>query len=147
MLVTSRAALRVRAEHVFPVPPLSLPEPGDLTAATDSEAVRLFCDRAEAVQPDFRCDAGTADAIAAICRLLDGLPLAIELAAARIQLFDVHDLQARLEDRLDVLRGGARDLPERQQTLRDAITWSYDLLESARSATASASSRCSPTLG
>ena len=129
VLVTSRAALRVRAEQVFHVPPLSLPEPGDLTAAADSEAVRLFCDRAEAVQPDFRCDAGTVAAIAAICRLLDGLPLAIELAAARVPLFDVHDLLTRLEGRLDVLRGGARDLPERQQTLRDAIAWSYDLLE------------------
>ena len=97
-------------------------------AAGESEAVRLFCDRAAAVQPGFALDEDNADAIAAICRHLDGLPLAIELAAARVQLFDVDELRARLEDRLDVLRGGARDLPKRQQTLRDAIEWSYDLL-------------------
>jgi predicted ATPase len=130
VLVTSREALRVRGERVFPVPPLSLPDHGDAMSAGDSEAVRLFCDRAAAVQPDFRLSDDNAEAITAICRSLDGLPLAIELAAARIQLFDVNDLRVRLENRLDVLRGGARDLPERQQTLRDAITWSYDLLDS-----------------
>ncbi len=128
VVVTSREALRVRGEHVFQVPPLSLPESSDLEAAAASEAVRLFCVRAESVQADFRCDADTVEAITAITTLLDGLPLAIELAAARVQLFDVHDLQQRLEDCRDVLRGGARDLPERQQTLRDAIGWSYDLL-------------------
>jgi predicted ATPase len=129
VLVTSREALRIRGERVFPVPPLALPDTSDLDAAARSEAVRLFCDRAEAVQPGFRCEASTVEAITAICRLLDGLPLAIELAAARIQLFDVHDLRGRLEDRLDVLKGGARDLPKRQQALRDAIAWSYDLLD------------------
>jgi predicted ATPase len=128
VVVTSREALRVRGEHVFQVPPLSLPESSDLDAARASEAVRLFCARAESVQADFRCDADTVEAITAITNLLDGLPLAIELAAARVQLFDVHDLQTRLEDCRDVLRGGPRDLPERQQTLRDAIGWSYDLL-------------------
>jgi predicted ATPase len=130
VLATSREALRVRAEHTFTVPPLSLPSSDDPAVAAGSEAVRLFTERAEAVQPGFRFSEENAAAIAAICRLLDGLPLAIELAAARVQLFDVHDLQARLEDRLDVLRGGARDLPKRQQALRDAIAWSYDLLDS-----------------
>jgi predicted ATPase len=128
VLVTSREALRVRGERVFPVPPLSVPDEGDVASAGDSEAVRLFCERAAALQPSFGCNAETAEAITDICRRLDGLPLAIELAAARINLFDVHDLRARLEDRFDVLRGGARDLPQRQQTLRDAIAWSYDLL-------------------
>jgi predicted ATPase len=128
VVATSREALRVRGEHVFQVPPLSLPASSDLDAAAASEAVRLFCARAESVQADFRCDADTVEAITGITNLLDGLPLAIELAAARVQLFDVHDLRQRLEDCRDVLRGGARDLPERQQTLRDAIGWSYDLL-------------------
>ena len=128
ILVTSREALRVRGEHVYPVPPLSLPDGAPALTAGDSEAVRLFTDRAAAVQPGFRFGADNADAIIAICRLLDGLPLAIELAAARIRLFDVHDLRTRLEHRLDVLAGGPRDLPKRQQTLRDAINWSYDLL-------------------
>ncbi|MET0903754.1 MAG: DUF4062 domain-containing protein, partial [Acidimicrobiales bacterium] len=128
VLVTSREALRVRGERVFPVPPLTLPDLGDVRSAETSEAVRLFCDRAAAVQPGFRLTEANADAISAITHRLDGLPLAIELAAARVPLFDVHELRKRLEDRVDVLRGGARDLPKRQQTLRDAITWSYDLL-------------------
>jgi predicted ATPase len=128
VLVTSREALRVRGERVFPVPPLSLPDPSDGVSAGDAEAVRLFCDRAAAVQPGFQLSEDNAEAITAICRRLDGLPLAIELAAARVQLFDVDDLRTRLDDQLDVLRSGARDLPKRQQTLRDAITWSYDLL-------------------
>ena len=128
LLVTSREALHVRGERIFPVPPLSLPAEDDLLAAGESEAVRLFCDRAAAVLPGFALDDANAGAISAICRRLDGLPLAIELAAARVQLFDVDELRARLEDRLEVLRGGARDLPERQRTLRDAIEWSYDLL-------------------
>jgi predicted ATPase len=128
VLVTSREALHVRGERVFPVPPLSLPDLDDVRSAAGSEAVRLFCDRAGAVEPGFRLDDGNAEAITAICRRLDGLPLAIELAAARVPLFDVNDLRMRLEECFDVLRGGARDLPKRQQTLRDAITWSYDLL-------------------
>jgi predicted ATPase len=128
VLATSREALRVRGEQVFPVPPLSLPDLGDVDGAGDSEAVRLFCDRAAAVQPGFQLTEDNAEAVIAITRRLDGLPLAIELAAARVPLFDVHELRARLEDRIDVLRGGPRDLPKRQQTLRDAITWSFDLL-------------------
>jgi len=128
ILVTSREALHVRGERVFPVPPLSLPEHSDAISAGHSEAVRLFCDRASGVQPEFRFNQDNAGAVAAVCRHLDGLPLAIELAAARIRLFDINDLLVRLENRLDVLRGGPRDLPKRQQTLRDAINWSYDLL-------------------
>jgi predicted ATPase len=81
--------------------------------------------------PGFRISEDNAAAIAAVCRHLDGLPLAIELAAARTRLFDIDDLRRRLENQLDVLRGGARDLPKRQQTLRDAIAWSYDLLDPA----------------
>jgi predicted ATPase len=128
VLVTSREALRVRGERVLPVPPLSLPPPGDAAAVGASEAVQLFCDRAAAVQPGFRLTDANAAAIAAICSHLDGLPLAIELAAGRVPLFGVDDLLGRLENRFDVLRGGAHDLPQRQQTLRDAIAWSYDLL-------------------
>lgn len=129
ILVTSREALRVRGEHVYPVPPLSLPEGDRGVTPGDSEAVQLFIDRAAAVQPHFKFGVDNAEAIIAICRLLDGLPLAIELAAARIRLFDIHDLRARLEGRLDVVAGGPRDAPKRQQTLRDAINWSYDLLD------------------
>jgi predicted ATPase len=129
VVATSREALRVRGERVFPVPPLSLPDLGTLEAARASEAVRLFCDRAAAVQPGFDLTEDNVEAVIAIARHLDGLPLAIELAAARVPLFDVHELRTRLEDRIDVLRGGPRDLPKRQQTLRGAITWSYDLLD------------------
>jgi predicted ATPase/class 3 adenylate cyclase len=129
VLVTSREALRVRGEYVFAVRPLSLPEVEG--AAADSEAVRLFCDRAAAVRPGFALAADNTEAIADICHHLDGLPLAIELAAARMQLWVLHveELRTRLIDRLDVLRGGARDLPKRQQTLGDAMDWSYDLLD------------------
>lgn len=131
VVVTSREALRVRGEHIFPVPPLALPAPGDELSAADSEAARLFVDRAAAVQPGFRFGADNAEAIIAICRRLDGLPLAIELAAACVRIFDVHELRARLEHQLNDLRGGPRDLPKRQQTMRDAIKWSYDLLDEA----------------
>jgi predicted ATPase len=128
VLVTSREALRVRGEHVISVPPLSLPDRSDEESVRASEAVRLFVDRAVAVHPGFQLDADNVEAVAAICQLLDGLPLAIELAAARSRLFDVNDLRVRLATQLDVLGGGARDLPKRQQTLRDAVNWSYDLL-------------------
>ena len=97
----------------------------------ESEAVRLFVERALAAQPDFRLDDTNAAAVADIVTRLDGLPLAIELAAARVRILAVETLRARLHERLAVLTGGPRDLPARQQTLRGAIDWSYDLLDEA----------------
>jgi predicted ATPase/class 3 adenylate cyclase len=133
MLITSRAALRILAEHEFVVPPLALP-PQALAAASwetlsQYEAVALFIARALAVRPDFAVTNAQAPAIAEVCWRLDGLPLAIELAAARVRLFSPATLLARLRRPLDLLTGGARDLPTRQQTLRATIAWSYDLLE------------------
>jgi predicted ATPase/class 3 adenylate cyclase len=132
LLATSREALHVRAERVFPVPPLGLPPagPGRPTArqVEGFEAVRLFVDRARAVRPDFHLTDENAAAVAEICRRLDGLPLAIELAAARLRLFSPDVLRDRLGDRLRLLRSGPRDLPERQQTLRATMDWSYELL-------------------
>jgi predicted ATPase/class 3 adenylate cyclase len=132
ILVTSREALRVRAERLFPVPPLSLPRgrEGAPTAAEalESEAVQLFHERATATRPELAITDDNVADVVAICRRLDGLPLALELAAARVNLFALDELRVRLEDRLDVLQGGARDLPARQRTLRGAIEWSDDLL-------------------
>lgn len=131
VLATSRAPLRVTGEHELPVSPLALPDDelaSGLAAAQSSEAVNLFIDRAHAVRPDFRLDERTAATIAAICRRLDGLPLAIELAAARVRLLSTEAILARLDSRLTLLVGGDRDRPERQQTLRAAIAWSHDLL-------------------
>jgi predicted ATPase/class 3 adenylate cyclase len=130
VIVTSRETLRVRAEHVFPVPPLSLPHPKHPTAEiANSEAVQLFVERAVAVRPDFAITDENAPVIAEICNRLDGLPLAIELAAARLNVFTPSDLLARLRTRLDVLGAGGRDLPDRQRTLWGAIAWSYELLD------------------
>jgi predicted ATPase/class 3 adenylate cyclase len=133
LLVTSREALHVRGEYVFPVPPLGLPridlKQPPLAQLTQYEAVRLFIERAQAVKPDFKVTNENAPAVAEICWRLDGLPLAIELAAARIRLFSPQALLERLGSRLKLLRGGARDLPVRQQTMRDAIDWSYELLD------------------
>jgi non-specific serine/threonine protein kinase len=130
VLVTSRVRLRVSGEQEYPVPPLSLPTPetAAMNEATASEAVRLFVDRARAVKPDLALTAETAPAVAEICRRLDGLPLAIELAAARVKVLSPAALQARLGHRLALLTGGAQDLPARQQTMRAAIGWSHDLL-------------------
>jgi predicted ATPase/class 3 adenylate cyclase len=131
-IVTSRVVLRVYGEHEFPVPPLGLPAPteaADAETATRSEAVRLFVERAMAVRPDFRLTAENAPAVVEIVRAMDGLPLAIELAAARTRILSVAAIRSRLGQRLALLTGGARDLPGRQQTLRGAIDWSYDLLE------------------
>ena len=131
IVVTSRVALHVRAEHEFAVPPLSLPDLKrlpDLVALSQYEAVALFIERAQAVKADFQVTNATAPAVAGICARLDGLPLAIELAAARAKYYTPQMLLARLEQGLSVLSGGARDLPARQQTLRAAISWSYDLL-------------------
>lgn len=130
ILVTSREALRVRAEHVFPVPPLSLPHPQwPVAEIADAEAVRLFVERARSVNPDFALSSENASTVAEICLRLDGLPLAIELAAARLNVFTPLELMRRLRDRLDVLGAGGRDLPARQRTLWGAIAWSYELLD------------------
>jgi predicted ATPase len=134
-LVTSRAPLNLRGEHEFPVPPLQLPDDGQsssLDCLGEYEAVRLFVQRAQAAQPEFTLTAANAPAVVEICRRLDGLPLAIELAAARIKLLSPQALLARLKgdgmSRLQVLSAGARDLPARQQTLRNTLDWSYGLL-------------------
>ncbi len=131
IMVTSRMGLHVRAEHEFAVPPLSVPalkKLPDLKTFSHYEAVALFIERAQATRPDFQVTNANAPAVAAICPHLDGLPLAIELAAARVKYFSPQMLLLRLEQGLSVLSGGARDLPARQQTLRGAIAWSYDLL-------------------
>lgn len=130
VIVTSRETLRIRAERVFPIPPLSLPHPKESTAAiAASEAVQLFAERALAVRPGFSVNDENATVIAQICLRLDGLPLAIELAAARLNVFTPSDLFDRLRGRLDVLGAGGRDLPDRQRTLWAAIGWSYELLD------------------
>jgi predicted ATPase/class 3 adenylate cyclase len=131
-LVTSREVLRVYGERDFPVPPLALPDPHrlpPLEQLTQYEAVRLFITRAQAVKADFQVTNDNAPAVAEICARLDGLPLAIELAAARSRLLPPQALLTRLTSRLKLLTGGGRDLPARQQTLRGAVDWSYDLLE------------------
>jgi predicted ATPase/class 3 adenylate cyclase len=132
VLVSSRAVLRVSGEQEFPVPPLGLPDlkalPG-LAALSQFEAVRLFIERAVAVKPDFQATNENAPAIAGICERVDGLPLAIELAAARVKLFSPQALLSRLEKSLRALGSGTRDAPARQQTLRGAILWSYDMLD------------------
>jgi len=131
LLVTSRAPLRVQGEHEYLVPALRLPEQSqqsNAAALATNEAVALFVDRARAVRPDFGLTDTIAPIIAEICARLDGLPLAIELAAARIKVLPPAALLSRLERRLPLLTGGRRDAPERQRTLRDTIAWSYDLL-------------------
>jgi predicted ATPase/DNA-binding CsgD family transcriptional regulator len=132
VLVTSREVLRISGEHTLEVPALRLPTrtaaPQPVDQLSRSEAVRLFVERAEAVKGDFQITTAIAPAVAEICHRLDGLPLAIELAAARIRHLSPEALLQRLERRLAVLTTGARDLPERHHTLRGAIAWSYDLL-------------------
>ncbi|HZO58826.1 MAG TPA: adenylate/guanylate cyclase domain-containing protein [Solirubrobacterales bacterium] len=133
VLVTSREALHVSGEHLFAVPPLSLPEAVRGRPSAEQlagyEAIQLFVERAQAVKPDFRLTDDNAAAVAEICLRLDGLPLALELATARINLFSPEALLERLDSSLQLLRSGPRDRPERQQTLRAAIEWSYELLE------------------
>ena len=130
-LVTSREVLRLSAEQAYHVPPLALPDLHSLTPVeflARIEAVRLFVARAQAAQPDFALDPANAPAVAVICHRLDGLPLAIELAAARIRLLPPAEMLARLERRLPWLTGGPVDAPARHHTLRAATGWSYDLL-------------------
>ncbi len=131
LLVTSRETLHVRGEREFPVLPLALPDPQHLPDGETLSrygAIALFCERAREVQPTFELTAEQAPLITAICVRLDGLPLALELAAARLKLLSLPALLERLEHRLAVLTGGPRDLPARQHTLRDTIAWSYELL-------------------
>jgi predicted ATPase/transcriptional regulator with XRE-family HTH domain len=136
VLASSRARLRLRGEREQPVEPLDLPEIGvaaapHLAEIEQAAAVRLFVERAVDARPGFALRADNAAAVAAICRQLDGLPLALELAAARTNILLPEALQARLAQRLPLLTGGARDAPERQQTMRQAIAWSHDLLREA----------------
>jgi predicted ATPase/class 3 adenylate cyclase len=134
ILVTSRSTLHLYGEQEYPVPPLGVPDPEHLptlASLSQYEAVALFVERARAVKPGFAVTNENAPAVAEIAYRLDGLPLAIELAAARIKLLAPQAILARFNDRLDLLSGGPRDLPARQQTLRGAIGWSYDMLEPA----------------
>ncbi len=134
VVVTSQAPLHVYGEHEFPVPPLALPDPKStppLEVLSRLPAVALFVERARAVKHEFALTKENAPAVAAICSRLDGLPLAIELAAARIKLLSPSAMLARLESSLNLLTGGARDLPTRQQTLRNTVDWSYGLLNGA----------------
>ena len=133
VLTTSRAPLRLSGEHQYPVPPLPLPDAMD-PMDDCSPAVELFCQRARAAVAGFEIDAANAGAVAAVCRRLDGLPLAIELVAARVKLLPPAKILARLDRKLHLLTGGARDLPERQRTLRDAISWSHNLLDAGEQA-------------
>jgi predicted ATPase/DNA-binding CsgD family transcriptional regulator len=131
VIATSREPLRVRGETVWRVPPLELPASLEHLTAEDMlahEAVRLFTDRATAVRPGFALVAENAQAVARLCRMLDGIPLAIELAAARIRALSVEQVAARLSDRFQLLASGDRTAPVRQQTLRAAVDWSYELL-------------------
>jgi predicted ATPase len=131
ILVASRSMLRLSGEHEFPVPPLPVPPAGaawDAEAAGRYAAVRLFTERAQAVAPGFRLTGQNVSAVAEICRRLDGLPLAIELAAARVRLLPPQALLARLGDPMGVLTGGPRDVPERQRTLKNTLDWSFTLL-------------------
>ena len=131
VLVTSRAVLQLRGERVFPVPPLHAPDPNampEVPELLEYGAIDLFVQRARAVDPAFELTDENRRAVAGICAGLDGLPLAIELAAARVRLLEPSMILSRLDQRFVFLRGGPRDLPERQQTLRRTFDWSYDLL-------------------
>lgn len=132
IVVTSRIRLHVSGEQEYPVPPMAVPDPDSLPPLDQLhhyEAIDLFVERARAVNPRFSLSEENAPAVTRICRQLDGLPLAIELAAARTKVLSPEDILRRLQDGLGILSGGARDLPARQQTLKNAIAWSYDLLD------------------
>jgi len=131
VMVTSRAALHLYGEHEFPVPPLAIPDPltmPPIEILSRYPALALFVQRAVAVKPDFELNRENASSVIEICARLDGLPLAIELAAARVKVLSPSSMRTRLKSRLQLLTGGSQDMPHRQQTLRAAIDWSYDLL-------------------
>ena len=132
VLVTSRVRLKVRGERDFPVPPLTLPQPRlgpSLEFPLSSEAVALFADRARAARPDFALSVKNLEAVAEICRRLDGLPLAIELAAARVRSLTPQAIAGHLEDRFAFLTADFVDMPTGQRTLEATIAWSYELLD------------------
>ena len=131
IITSSRIALNLHGEREFPVPPLELPQAENESALEkliENESVILFVERARTAHPNFVLTKDNASAVAEICRRLDGLPLALELAAARIKLLQPQAILSRLDDKLKLLTGGARDLPTRHQTLRNTLEWSYDLL-------------------
>ncbi len=131
ILITSRVLLHLSKEHEFVVPPLALPNDTtqiSLDELSNYEAIILFVERARNAKPNFALREENAKSVTEICRRLDGLPLAIELAAARVKIFSPPTILTKLENRLKLLTGGARDLPARQQTMRGAAAWSYDLL-------------------
>ncbi|MBO0883953.1 MAG: protein kinase, partial [Mycobacterium sp.] len=134
VLVTSRVLLRLYGEREVPVPPLALPDHRAAPTArhlSQFESIRLFVDRAQAARADFVLTDVNAASVSHICQRVDGLPLALELAAARLREFSLGELAGRVDKRLPLLTGGPRDRPERQRTLRDTIAWSYDLLDPA----------------
>jgi predicted ATPase/class 3 adenylate cyclase len=137
VLVTSRAPLRISGEREYPVPPMNMPDPGRVITVEDLEdyeAIKLFVQRARSFQPDFVLTDENASVISEICVRLDGLPLAIELAAARVRLLSPQEIKVRLDRSLSILSGAARDVPQRQRTLTDAIDWSYRLLDESHRA-------------
>ena len=142
ILVTSRESLRVRGEHEQPVPPLGLDAAGE---GALSPSMALFEQRAREIRPDFHIDAENRASVAEICRRLDGLPLAVELAAARTRVLSPQAILPRLDRSLSLLTSQRRDLPARQQTLRAALSWSYDLLRPDEQAFFDASA-CSPAV-
>ncbi|MFN8589887.1 MAG: NB-ARC domain-containing protein [Thermomicrobiales bacterium] len=130
VLATSRAPLRLRWEQILPVPPLPTPVADEtLETIAGNEAIRLFVERARAVQPDFTLTATNKEAVARLCQQLDGLPLAIELAAARSAVLSPEAMVAQMRDRLRLLASGPRDVPPRHETIAATIAWSYDLLD------------------
>lgn len=131
LMATSREPLRVQGEATFPVPPLSLPEAHTMESLAQCDSVRLFVDRARASQPKFAVAEGNAQAAAEICTRLDGIPLAIELAAARARVLTVNEIAAGLADRFHLLTGGARSALPRQRTLEASVDWSHDMLDDA----------------
>jgi non-specific serine/threonine protein kinase len=127
-MVTSRIALRINGEQRYVVSPLPVPVTGDVAEVSEATATRLFVQRARAIRPDFALTAENSESIGEICRSLDGLPLAIELAAARVNMFSVEQIQAQLADRFRLLAGMQRDVSGRLRSMRDAVAWSHDLL-------------------